>query len=205
MEGFDEDVVLTVSCAMPWDEDNVYVWHFQKMWEIERDELELPDEIRGALYSFTRHYQVLTALYGVQPCYERMKTQLAELHQPEWPVPAPTQAFIGLMFVHNVVSKLINRTFYNRINPLTMCPVEGWALHQATGLVMRDLAPLYRDETSPYPFRQFAYFPEVMELLECYFAEHFAWFLPNPLCGYYRILPQAVPFGKLAGTDGVSA
>lgn len=185
METAADDVCVT----LPWDDAHIYTWHFVDEWELRRQSLEFPPSAQAALYSFMRHYINLTSLHGLQSVHARVVNELNPVHPPSWICSVELQAYVGMIWVHSLMHRIDRRTISCRKIPLSLSPAEAWAIQEALGYVILDLADFYQVNGN-YPFSDFGYFPDVMHNLYELFTEKLNWLQPEPLIGYYRILPE---------------
>lgn len=185
METAAEDVCVT----LPWDDVHIYTWHFVDEWELRRQGLEFPPPAQAALYSFMRHYINLTSLHGLQSVHARIVSEMESIHPASWICSVQLQAYVGMIWVHSLMHRIDRRTVSCRKTPVSLAPAEAWAIQEALGYVILDLADFYQGR-GDYPFSDFGYFPDVMHQLHHLFTAQLNWLQPEPLFGYYRIIPE---------------
>jgi hypothetical protein len=185
METAAEDVCVT----LPWDDIHIYTWHFVDEWELRRQKIDFPPDAQAALYSFMRHYINLTSLHGLQSVHARVVKEMEPIHPSSWICSVELQAYVGMIWVHSLMHRIDRRTVSCRRIPLSLAPAEAWAIQEALSYVILDLADFYQAGGN-YPFSDFGYFPDVMDNLYELFTQRLNWLQPNPLLGYYRIIPE---------------
>lgn len=142
-----------VYLMFPWSTNAVYTWWFNSLWEVERQSIEVEQDVLLAYHYFLTHFPIGTNLVGSGPTLTRISAAMIGHVSPDWPHPPDLQTLITTMYIHQTIGALGQDTAYGLLTPsILISPVEIWAMHHALDIIELDWLPAFASAHTQYPF-----------------------------------------------------